>query len=688
MEEINQSIILPVGAKLNSRYRIERHLASGGFGITYAAIDEFGDRVAIKEFFMRGVNQRDEDSTTVSVSNSEKRAENDRMREKFRKEAMRLRGLKNEHIVKVLAFFEENGTSYYVMNYIDGESLARRMEHLGGSPMTEQEVRSILNDMLEALDEVHRSNPPLYHLDIKPGNIMVDSRGSAYLIDFGSSKQTDAGSGTSSLVTLTPEYAPLELIEGSADKFGPWTDLYSLGATLYRILTAQKPPKTSDISDQGTAAFHFPDSVSRPMRELIQWMMQPTRAKRPQSIAEVRRRLGENVSKLEGDDEETRVGGFSHSDHSNLTPINHAKLRAWAKDPKNKDKQFFIRRFGTKTYFPGELLTVNLFEEDEVRPNDSITDYQNLGELVSNYKPSRFSYFAATFTFIVFALLILILIILSKTSEGGDDSNEIKYVTEKRMTTKTATTPYDQGYNNRAASSSSSSLGNRTFTVGGVTFTMVAVEGGTFTMGATAEQGNDAGRAEKPAHKVTLSNYYIGQTEVTQALWQAVMGSNPSRITGNLQRPVELVSWDDCKEFITKLNRLTGANFRLPTEAEWEYAARGGNKSRGYKYSGSNSLDAVAWYDGNNGGTMHPVGTKSPNELGLYDMSGNVWEWCQDWYDNYSSGSQYNPTGPTSGSSRVFRGGSEFDAGHCRVSFRDGYSPSHQINLLGFRLAL
>ena len=194
--------MLKCGTVLNGRYTVGRSMGQGGFGITYAAIDEFGERVAIKEFFMRGVNQRDEGSTLVSVSNSDKRAENEHMRKKFRTEAMRLRGLKNEHIVKVLAFFEENGTSYYVMNFIDGESLSRRMDRLGGLVMTEQEVRSILNDMLDALDEVHHSTPPLYHLDIKPGNIMVDSRGSAYLIDFGSSKQTDPGSGTSSLVCI------------------------------------------------------------------------------------------------------------------------------------------------------------------------------------------------------------------------------------------------------------------------------------------------------------------------------------------------------------------------------------------------------------------------------------------------------------------------------------------------------
>ena len=206
------------------------------------------------------------------------------------------------------------------------------------------------------------------------------------------------------------------------------------------------------------------------------------------------------------------------------------------------------------------------------------------------------------------------------------------------------------------------------FTVGGVSFKMIPVEGGTFTMGATAEQGSDAYDWEKPAHEVTLSSYCIGDAEVTQALWQAVMGSNPSYFTGNLQRPVERVSWNDCQTFITKLNQLTGKTFRLPTEAEWEYAARGGNKSQGYKYAGSNTLGDVAWYDGNSSSTTHPVATKAPNELGLYDMSGNVWEWCQDWYGSYSSGAQTNPTGPTLGSARVYRGGSwYYYASSCRA---------------------
>ena len=228
----------------------------------------------------------------------------------------------------------------------------------------------------------------------------------------------------------------------------------------------------------------------------------------------------------------------------------------------------------------------------------------------------------------------------------------------------------------------------KVFNVGNVSFKMIPVEGGTFTMGATSEQGGDADSNEKPAHLVKLSGYAIGETQVTQALWKAVMGSNPSYFKGD-NLPVEQVSWDDCEEFIRKLNRLTGKNFRLPTEAEWEYAARGGNKSQGYKYSGSNNIGAVAWFEDNSKKQTHPVATKSPNELGIYDMSGNVWERCSDRYGDYNGTSQTNPMGPVIGSSRVVRGGSwYFDARYCRVSNRDFSTPSNRYSGLGFRLAL
>lgn len=218
-------------------------------------------------------------------------------------------------------------------------------------------------------------------------------------------------------------------------------------------------------------------------------------------------------------------------------------------------------------------------------------------------------------------------------------------------------------------------------------------------MGATSDQGSDAESYEKPVHSVTLSNYYIGETEVTQALWKAVMGRNPSYFKGD-NLPVEQVSWNDCQEFIRKLNQKTGNDFRLPTEAEWEYAARGGKKSRGYKFAGSNTLRDVAWFgqwngrtddNGNSGEKTHAVKMRSPNELGLYDMSGNVYEWCSDWYssDYYGKSSSVNPQGPSSGSGRVLRGGGWLIvARYCRVSSRDYFDPAGRRNGNGFRLCL
>ena len=236
----------------------------------------------------------------------------------------------------------------------------------------------------------------------------------------------------------------------------------------------------------------------------------------------------------------------------------------------------------------------------------------------------------------------------------------------------------------------SGSWPGNSFTIGGVTFNMVPVTGGTFTMGFTGETPTSDEQNALPAHQVTLSSYRIGETEVTQALWVAVMGNNPSHYTGDTSRPVEKVSWNDCQEFITKLNQMTGMTFRLPTEAEWEFAARGGNMSHGYMYSGSNTLDNVAWNSNNNStNTTQPVGQKAPNELGLYDMSGNVWEWCNDYYDVYSANAQTNPTGPASGEERAFRGGAFFNSegGH-RVWFRNHTTADHTADGLGFRLAL
>ena len=503
------------------KYRIERVLGQGGFGITYLATHmELQGYVAVKEFFMKDSCLRENDST-VSIPVPSKVPVVTSQQEKFRKEARRLFSLQSEHIVRVYDMFEENNTVYYVMELIDGESLGDKMKRTG-MPFTEPVVRDYLMQTLDALDEIHRQG--YEHLDIKPANLMLNGRGCLKVIDFGASKQMSIDGGPTidpTACCYTPGYAPSEQEGQFVKKFGPWTDFYALGATLYNMLTNKKPPRYLDVDEDGENAFGFTPAVSSDMRQLILWMMTPKREQRPQ---------------------------------------------------KETDDATIL---------------------EEAAPQIPIV----IQRLIDN---------------------------------------------------------------------------------------MVAVEGGTFTMGRKTKWYESSDEQE---HQVTLSSYSIGKYEVTQEEWQAVTGSNPSSFKGPKQ-PVENVSWDDCQAFIKKLNEMTGKQFRLPTEAEWEFAARGGNASQGFKYSGSNDIKAVAWYEGNSDGKTHEVGSKAPNELGLYDMSGNVREWCSDWYGSYSSSVQTNPTGPSSGFGRVFRGGSWCNyARVCRVSDRNSYALGYRRSYLGFRLA-
>lgn len=286
--------LLPIGTTLsNKKYKIEAHLSSGGFGNTYIATDTaFDERVAIKELFIKGGCGRDSDGCEVSVSLTENKRSFRSQQEKFRKEARRLRMLTNPHIVRVFDLFDENGTSYYVMELIDGESLSQRLKRTG-KPMTEQEVSLILPQVLDALQTVHAEG--IWHLDLKPANIMLDRKGNAILIDFGASKQLRNADGdslsTSSSLAYTQGYAPSEQMEQNIEKFGPWTDLYALGATLYNLLTRNQPPSPSDIDEDAEKALPMPEHISKKMHDLILWMMKPNRRMRPQSVANVKQFL-------------------------------------------------------------------------------------------------------------------------------------------------------------------------------------------------------------------------------------------------------------------------------------------------------------------------------------------------------------------------------------------------------------
>lgn len=313
-EHINTQSMLPVGTMLQGgKYRVERYLSSGGFGNTYVGTSlMLEEQVAIKEFYMRGISERNGDSVSVSVSNQSNVTQFSEQKLKFMKEARRLYRLRNNHIVGVHDLFEENGTAYYVMDFIDGESLSAKLKRTG-KPLTEPEALDILNQVLDALEVVHQQG--LYHLDIKPANIMVDGTGRALLIDFGASKQTkqEGGATTSTGLCYTPGYAPIEQMEQSLEKFGPWTDIYALGASLYYMLTLNPLPTPTDIQEDGEAALPMP-GVSEETQNLIRRMMTPLRTQRPQSIAQVRKLMdvkvvgpGDIIVDYKHEDEGTQV---------------------------------------------------------------------------------------------------------------------------------------------------------------------------------------------------------------------------------------------------------------------------------------------------------------------------------------------------------------------------------------------
>ena len=585
---VSEKGALAAGTSLQGgRYVVERVLGQGGFGITYLCQHTgLGKQVAIKEFFFAQFCERQGDTSHVTVPTVGNRELVEKFRRKFVKEARLIAGKLSQapSVVNVSDVFDENGTSYYVMDYIEGRSLAEVLKKRGR--LGEAEAIGIIEQVGKALAYVHSCG--INHLDIKPANIMMSrATGRAVLIDFGVAKQYDATTGeatTTTPVGRTPGYAPLEQYSLSGvSSFTPQSDIYALGATLYKLVTGDTPPEATAMPKD--AVLPYPDDISAPVRRAITAAMQSHKEDRP-----------------------ARVEDFLQLLHSQPKPIPKPIPR-----PKPK-------------------------------PIDDKTDIEEKPEQPRRkWLPWVVGVAVAAVAFVAVMLL------------RPEPTSTLEPVR------------------------SQSNLPE---------IELVYVEGGTFTMGATSEQGSDAYPNEKPTHSVTLDGYYIGKYEVTQELWKAVMGSNPSSFKGD-NLPVEQVSWNDVQEFLRKLNAITGKRYRLPTEAEWEFAARGGNSSRGYKYSGSNSLGSVAWYDDNSGSRTHAVGTKSPNELGIYDMSGNVDEWCQDWYDSYSSSSQRNPKGPNNGSYRVCRGGSWLNnARFCRVSLREGYNLDGSYGYLGFRLAL
>lgn len=628
------------------KYKIISTLGQGGFGITYLAEQTMlGRKVAVKEFFYKEFCDREEGTSHITFGTSGNRENVQRFMKKFLKEARTISQLDHPNIIKIYDIFEENGTAYYVMEYIEGENLSELVKRQGA--LSEVTAVGYIKKVADALAYIHAQN--INHLDVKPGNIMLRQLDQQIvLIDFGLSKQyDDVGSQTSSTpVGISQGYAPIEQYRpGGVAQFTPQTDIYSLGATLYWLIIGKTPPPADEILDEGLPA--MPSYVSSPVKNAIENAMQVKKKDRPQSVKDFLRLLDVKLS-------------VSYSPSTS----NDVSL--------NDEETCIIQ---TNTQEP-EVLKTNQNEKVKsayplatppppMPPRFAAGDTYKKVVSVSN-KSDSFTKRLIKTCIIVGVLVVAPIIIMIKCGLFSE-SEEIKP--------------------SQDSPSQQVSYSNGELNINGINYKMVSVAGGTFMMGATSEM-KDPWDDEKPVHQVTVSGFSIGQTEVPQALWEAVMGNNPSHFKGN-DLPVENVSWNDCMSFISELNNLTGKIFRLPTEAEWEFAARGGNKSNHTQYSGSSNINDVAWYDGNSGEKTHPVAQKKANELGIYDMSGNVCEWCSDRYGNYSGSAQTNPKGPNSGADRVNRGGGwGLVAGTCRLSTRNRNHNGSSGFSQGFRLCL
>ena len=531
-------------------------------------------------------------------------------------------------------YAKESNSPYLVLPFCEQGSSTRLI-----GKMSEQQVAQFLHDVSSALAYLHAKD--IIHQDIKPDNVLIDGEGNYMVTDFGIStriRSTLRKSVGDKKSSGTMAYMGPERFSRTPQTIKA-SDIWSLGATVYELMSGYPPFNDfGGLSQKGGADIpEVEGDYSSDLKLLVERCLALETWDRP-TAAQLRDICDGYLR--------TRTWDLSSLDKCGTKEPERQKA------PVGRPTERKVR-----TEFPKDTVKQNKEKPAKVQ--------------VAMPKMNKKRWIIILSVIVGFWIVSATTLGMVKRAKTTAEAKERQRFEEEIVKRK----------------SEMQSLA-KTYTVNGVSFTMIYVEGGTFQMGATSEQGNNVDDDEKPVHEVTLSDFCIGETEVTQALWQAVMGSNPSYFKGD-NRPVESMSWNDCQMFIQKLNQLTGRTFRLPTEAEWEYAARGGKYHSGYKYSGSNEVGYVAWYGGNSGSQTHDVKTKQPNALGLYDMSGNVWEWCSDWKGSYSSSAQTNPEDPSSGSYRVLRGGSWDDyAGFCRVSYRIGNYPGNRDGNDGFRLSL
>ena len=679
---------LQINDKFANRYLLKKLIGVGGYSQVWLAEDTKSGNLDIAlKIFAPGQGL------------------DDKGLELFSKEYALVFNLNHPGLLKPTYFDDFEGSPYLVMQYCQQGSVFGKI-----GEMTEVELAHFMQQSASALNYLHQQDPPIIHQDIKPDNFLIDNQGNYLLADFGISskirrtltKSIGAQASTGTLAYMPPE-------KFSADKqIIKAGDIFSLGVTMYELLTGDLP-----FGDNGGLTLkagadvpNLPTNFSPDLNRLLISCMAKDPWKRPPA-----EKLEEAASKFLQTGKWTIVGVATPNlipapPNEPVPPIGGRKtqpipepvpgsLPAPPPNPPVKPKfkywpiiatVLLILVIGIAVAWWYTTPIVKKTDESIYSVSIKVIDTLPVGESQ-----------ATSFQDSVHKIVDKMNVPEETIQQQSDQS---AYNDAKTANSKAAYEKYLRDYptgqyvaeakieinninqNQNTAKTASEKVvqsGNGSFY-----FEMVFVQGGTFQMGS-----NDGRSDEKPIHSVTLSDFYIGKTEVTQKQWRDIMGNDPSYFKNCDNCPVEQVSWDDIQGFLQKLNQKTGKIYRLPTEAEWEYAARGGNKSKRYTYSGSNNPSDVAWFTVNSRSKTHPAAQLQPNELGIYDMSGNVYEWCSDWYGNYSSSALNNPQGSSTGAYRIIRGGSyNFTAYDCRSTNRYDLNPDDRYVTLGFRLVI
>lgn len=638
----NPQLYLHPPYRLYHQYVIGRVLGHGSFGITYLAYDRnLGVKAAIKEYFPAEFAMRNAENMHVLPLEGQKRELFLSGKKKFIAEARLLSSLRSPYIVRIRHFFETNHTAYFVMEYLEGQTLNDYLAGHGGK-ISFEKLRPILLALLDALEEVHSHNS--YHRDIKPDNVYMTLNHHPMLLDFGSARQ-EAASSSQTISLLTPGFAPIEQYS-SRGLQGPWTDVYGVAATAYYALTGQIPPYPQDRLTEDVQL--LPPSqlgaVLRPEDEA--WLLKGLALRwndRPSSVAEWRRQLPAPPQAS------VRQDAFSNADENFIRFAILPKLASRFLTPEDEyeiyESATFLDISRTQT---AKLIEQALQMTGSVR-RDPLKEQQQAAEQKAALEAR-----------------------LHQNSRPESSPSHLTFseVFQPQKPLADLKTLPDQ-------------LSNSV----GMQFCLIMpFSSGTgfriprpFAMGGGKQQ-----------RSVTLSRrYYLQRSPVTRAQWRMITGKDPAFFQAHEQAPVEQVSWHDCQEFIRRLNLLREGYYRLPTEAEWEFACRGNQQGVFYFGSDPQQLSAHAWYQENAGTESHPVEKRAANPFGLYDLYGNVWEWVQDFDGASPDAHQTDPQGPLSGSEKVLRGGSWMSAAEeCSNFSRWSQAPDTRSFQIGFRVLL